>query len=169
MHQHIDNQDYSQLFAHDELDDQMAEASARKSEYDEWRGNLAADCHIRGIAVPSGYALQRAWNEHQKKQKAARKKEATRKRLIALLAQLDGKTPDADDDLPDFDAIDRQLRANQDLIESQRQQALRDQQALMNATQEPEIAIPARRAEDEYAQKLARLKELDAPNDGEEV
>ncbi len=61
--------------ADSELEQRIAEAGARQSEYDNWRSALAADCLRRGIAFPSSFALQRAWNAHQKQKAELRKAE----------------------------------------------------------------------------------------------
>jgi hypothetical protein len=100
----------------DDIDRILAESAAAKSSYDEWKAQLAADCHKAGIAFPDSYALQRAWNAEQKKRAAQRKVEKKKDAIRQRIAQLQRMLGDAkkeldeqEEQLPDFDAIDAEL------------------------------------------------------------
>lgn len=114
-----------------ELDEQIAFAAAAQNEYDDWKRQLAADCHKSGVHFPVGHALQRAWNTEQRKRaeqrKQEKKKDAIRKRIAQLQAMLGEakKELEAQDDgtLPDFDAMTAEL------LQVQQQRELADKEA----------------------------------------
>jgi Na+-translocating ferredoxin:NAD+ oxidoreductase RnfC subunit len=120
-----------------DLDAQIAEAAAAQSSYDEWKTQLAADCHASGIAFPSSYALQRAWNVEQKKRaeqrKQDKKKDAIRARIAqlqSLLGEAKKELADQDGQTIDFDALDAELLRVQEQRAIAEKQAQREQQQL---------------------------------------
>lgn len=124
----------------DDLDAQIAEAVKGQSEYEEWKAQLAADCHASGIAFPSSYALQRAWNAEQKKRAEQRKQDKKKDAIRARIAQLQAllgeakKELDAQDgeQLVDFDALDAELLRVQQSRELAEKVAHREQEQLFN-------------------------------------
>ncbi len=136
--------------ADDDLDAQIAEAAAAQSAYDEWKAQLAADCHVAGVSFPQGFALQRAWNSEQKKRAEKRKAVAViERRKASILAQMakladELKQLDADlakttiqsiqiaqdEQLPDFDALDAELLRVQQSRELAEKMAHREQEQL---------------------------------------
>ena len=138
--------------AHDDLDRQIEEAAAAQNEYNEWKAQLAADCHASGVHFPQGFALQRAWNSEQKKRAEKRKAIAIverRKqailaqmsRLAAEMKQLDaqlaGKVVQSiqqaqEEQVIDFDALDAELMRVQEQRELAEKEAKRQQEMLFS-------------------------------------
>ena len=133
---------HNQLQQHldDDIDRQIAEAAAAQSSYDEWKTQLAADCHKSGIAFPNSYALQRAWNAEQKKRAEKRKLEKKRDAVKQRIAQLQALLGEAKQELKtqeeqviDFDALDAELLRVQQQRELADKEAKRQQQELFNS------------------------------------
>jgi hypothetical protein len=125
---------HNMLNTDDDLDRQIAEAAAAQSSYDEWKTQLTADCHASGIAFPSSYALQRAWNAEQKKRAEQRKQDKKKDVIRARIAQLQSLLGDAkkelaaqEEQLPDFDALDNELLRIQQQREIAAKEAARQQ------------------------------------------
>lgn len=105
----------------DEIDQMLEETAEKKSEYDDWLAEFAAQCRREGRAMlPAGIARQRAWNAHQKAKGLARKQERARERIqkLILRAGLDqtaaGGSANADAEEPDFAAIEAAVAAAQE-------------------------------------------------------
>ena len=131
--------------ADDDIDAMIAEAAAAQSSYDEWKAQLAADCHAAGIAFPQSHALQRAWNAEQKKRaeqrKLDKKKDAIRQRIAqlqALLGDAKKELQEQEEQLPNFDDLDAELVRMQEQRELARKSAVREQEQLFGNSQSDE-------------------------------
>ena len=126
----------------DELHRQMEEQVAQKNEYDEWKLQLAGECHSKGIAYPAGYELLRYWNAEQKKRKAQRKKDKNvqyakyllnvqRKKIEQLTGLPSVEYSEEELETEALDAIDRAMARVQEQLTANKQYADRKQQELV--------------------------------------
>ena len=119
-----------------ELDDLIAASVERQSQYDNWKATFVGKRLKAGLHTPQGMELKIAWNNEQKRQAKEKKLLAQmdyyHKELHRVKAELGIINGEYEEELPDFDAIDRDMQRQQEAREMANQMAHKEQTALLN-------------------------------------